>query len=84
MLLGRVIEHVREQNLTAIGIDFVIVVTGVFVAIQMSNWNEDRENRKRGAEFTGRLRTGLGRACRPRGAPVVGLNGACCGARNPC
>lgn len=59
MLLRRVIEHVREQNWTAIGIDFLIVVIGVFVGIQVSNWNEDRENRRRGAEFTERLRADL-------------------------
>lgn len=59
MLLRRVIEHVREQNWTAIGIDFLIVVIGVFVGIQVSNWNEDREARKRGAEFTERLRADL-------------------------
>lgn len=39
MILRRVITHVREQNWTAIGIDFVIVVTGVFIGIQVSNWN---------------------------------------------
>ena len=35
MLLRRVIEHVRDQNWTAIAIDFVIVVAGVFVGIQV-------------------------------------------------
>ena len=30
MLLRRVIEHVREQNWIAIGIDFAIVVVGVY------------------------------------------------------
>src|SRR5512147_1389332 len=46
MLLRRVIEHVREQNWTAIAIDFVIVVIGVFVGIQVSNWNEARVERQ--------------------------------------
>lgn len=31
MLLRRVIEHVRAQNWTAVGLDFVIVVVGVFI-----------------------------------------------------
>lgn len=35
MLLRRVISHVRKQEWTAIGIDFVIVVVGVFVGIQV-------------------------------------------------
>ena len=36
MLLRRVTEHVRDQNWTAVGVDFVIVVIGVFVGIQVS------------------------------------------------
>ncbi len=39
MILRRVIAHVRKQEWTAIGIDFVIVVFGVFFGIQVSNWN---------------------------------------------
>jgi hypothetical protein len=46
MLLRRVIEHVREQNWTAIAIDFVIVVIGVFVGIQVANLNEARVERQ--------------------------------------
>jgi hypothetical protein len=46
MILRRVIEHVREQNWTAVGIDFVIVVIGVFVGIQVSNWNEVRNEQR--------------------------------------
>jgi hypothetical protein len=45
MLLRRVIVHVREQNWTAVGIDFVIVVVGVFIGIQVANWNDERSNR---------------------------------------
>ncbi len=57
--LLRVAEHVRTQNWTAIGIDFLIVVLGVFVGIQVSNWNAERTERQRGAEFTERLRADL-------------------------
>jgi hypothetical protein len=39
MILRRVMQHVRDQDWTAIAIDFVIVVIGVFVGIQVSNWN---------------------------------------------
>lgn len=37
MMLRRVIEHVKNQQWTAVGIDFVIVVIGDFVGIQVSN-----------------------------------------------
>lgn len=47
MLLRRVTQHVRDQNWTAIGIDFVIVVLGVFIGIQVSNWNEAQSAKKR-------------------------------------
>lgn len=36
---------VREQNWFAVAIDFVIVVAGVFLAIQAANWNETRKER---------------------------------------
>ena len=42
MLLRRVMQHVKDQNWTAVAIDFFIVVVGVFVGIQVSNWNEAR------------------------------------------
>ena len=42
MLLRRVMKHVQDQNWTAVAIDFFIVVVGVFVGIQVSNWNETR------------------------------------------
>ena len=45
MILRRVMQHVREQNWFAVGIDFVIVVVGVFIGIQVANWNEARKER---------------------------------------
>ena len=45
MLLRRIIEHVKTENWFAIGIDFVIVVIGVFIGIQVANWNETRNDK---------------------------------------
>src|SRR6056297_1539720 len=42
MLLRRVMKHVRDQNWFAVGLDFLIVVVGVFIGIQVANWNESR------------------------------------------
>ncbi len=42
MILRRIIAHFRKQEWTAIAIDFVIVVFGVFVGLQVNNWNEAR------------------------------------------
>jgi hypothetical protein len=40
VLLRRISNHVNEQNWFAVGVDFIIVVFGVFIGIQVSNWNE--------------------------------------------
>ena len=42
MLLRRVIEHVRAQNWTAVALDLVIVVVGVFIGLQVQEWNNAR------------------------------------------
>jgi hypothetical protein len=57
MLLRRVMEHVREQNWSAIAIDFVIVVVGVFIGIQVSNWNGERATDRQAALFMANLET---------------------------
>jgi len=51
MILRRITEHVRDQNWTAIGIDFMIVVVGVFIGIQVSNWNAARVGRDTEARY---------------------------------
>jgi len=47
VLFRRVIEHVSAKNWFAVGIDFVIVVVGVVIGIQVANWN-DVQNDKAG------------------------------------
>lgn len=55
MLLRRVTLHVRDQNWTAVFIDFVIVVVGVFVGLQVQDWNEFRKDRVEEQHVLGRL-----------------------------
>lgn len=45
MILRRVTEHLSKQHWTAVFLDFVIVVVGVFLGIQVANWNESRKER---------------------------------------
>ena len=45
MILHRVIQHVRNQEWTAIGIDLIIVVVGVYIGIQAQAWNAEGEDR---------------------------------------
>ncbi len=46
MILRRVIAHFRRQEWTAIFLDFLIVVVGVFIGLQVNNWNEARGERR--------------------------------------
>jgi hypothetical protein len=59
VILRRVIEHVRDQNWTAVGIDFCIVVIGVFFGIQVANWNDARAEERRGRAYAERLTADL-------------------------
>jgi hypothetical protein len=59
MRLLRIVQHVREQHWTAIGIDFAIVVIGVFVGIQVANWNAARVDEIRAQAYLARIEDNL-------------------------
>jgi hypothetical protein len=45
MILRHLSQSLKEQNWTAIVIEFILLVTGVFLGIQVANWNEARLER---------------------------------------
>lgn len=55
MLLRRIAEDVKNQNRVAIGIDFAIVVIGVFIGLQATSWNEERIAHSRAETYYKRL-----------------------------
>ena len=55
MILRRVIAHVRQQEWTAIAIDFVIVVLGVFIGLQVQAFAVERERQKSERDYLTRL-----------------------------
>ena len=59
MIPRRIAEHVKAHNWFAVFIDFVIVVIGVFVGIQVSNWNADRLDAHRAHGYLERIRDDL-------------------------
>ena len=59
MILRRLAENLKHQHWTAIGIELVIVVLGVFIGMQVSNWNAEREDDHRAAMFTQHLKEDL-------------------------
>jgi len=46
MIMRRLTARLREENWVAVTIDFVIVVIGVFLGVQASNWNQGRLERR--------------------------------------
>jgi hypothetical protein len=59
MILRRVIGHFRKQEWTAIAIDFLIVVLGVFVGLQVNDWNEARKERALERQYLARIASDL-------------------------
>jgi hypothetical protein len=59
MILRRAREHVMHHNWFAVAVDFAIVVIGVFVGIQASNWNQGRVERQQAREYRAMLRSDL-------------------------
>lgn len=55
MLLRRITKHVKGQNWFAVFIDFIIVVVGVFIGIQVANWNETRKENAQEKDYLIRL-----------------------------
>lgn len=45
MILRRISENLRSQNWFAVAVEFVIVVVGVFMGLQVQDWNEARKER---------------------------------------
>ncbi len=59
MLLRRITQHIKDQNWFAVFIDFFIVIAGVFIGIQVANWNEARGERERRDQIVDALVTDL-------------------------
>ena len=45
MILRRITKHVKDQNWFAVGLDFFIVVTGIWVALMAGQWADERQQR---------------------------------------
>ena len=56
MILRRLVHNLKQQHWTGVGIELVIVVLGVFIGMQVSNWNEARRDRALERQYLERLR----------------------------
>ena len=59
MIFRRFLTRLRLQQWDAIAIELVIVVVGVFIGMQVSNWNEQRREDQRGHEYLIRIQSDL-------------------------
>ena len=59
MILRRFVGSLRRQDWTAVLIELIVVVAGVFIGLQASNWNERLRSDEKAADFTQRLRADL-------------------------
>jgi hypothetical protein len=55
MILRRLAQHLKDQNWTAITIEFVLLVLGVFLGMQVANWNDERHLEARRSAALARL-----------------------------
>lgn len=59
MIYKRFAANLRAQNWFAIGIEFAIVVAGVFVGTQVSNWNAERLEKRETQRMLAQLKPNL-------------------------
>ena len=43
LILSRFSRHVSEHDWFAVGVDLLVLVLGIFLGLQVTNWNEDRK-----------------------------------------
>lgn len=55
MLFRRISIHVKDQNWFAVGLDFFIVVAGILIAFQITEWDAERQNKASEKNYLERL-----------------------------
>ena len=59
MIFKRAIANLRAQNWMAISIEVVIVIVGVFIGTQVSNWNAERLEKRETQRMLSQLKPSL-------------------------
>lgn len=59
MFFRKIAEHLKTQNWTAIGLELGIVIVGVFIGTQVSNWNQERIEKRETERLLLELRPAL-------------------------
>lgn len=59
MIFRRIKAHFEKENWFAVGVDFFIVVVGVFVGLQVQTWNQAQNHKQTEAAYIERIREDL-------------------------
>lgn len=59
MIIRRLVQSLRRRDWFTVVIEILIVVVGVFIGIEVSNWNQDRQNRAMAESHLERLASDL-------------------------
>lgn len=59
MFIRRIVDKLKSQNFSVAGIELVVVILGVFIGIQVSNWNDGRKDETRALAYLERIRADL-------------------------
>ena len=55
MILRRFMNHVNEQNWFAVGLDVIVVIVGIYLGIQVTEWSNERDRRMSEQQYLERL-----------------------------
>lgn len=75
MILRRLSQSIKEQNWTAIVIEFILLVAGVFLGMQVSNWNQESGERAAEIGYLGGLKEDVDYSIRRLRGLVLALEG---------
>src|SRR5210317_368464 len=56
MILRRLMQHVKEQNWFAVGLEVIVVIVGIFLGMQVTEWNDKQKLKSEEVYFLQRLK----------------------------
>jgi len=59
MILRRFTQHIKDQNWFAVGLDIIVVVLGIFLGMQVTDWNEELKEHQEEIQYLQRLHVDL-------------------------
>ena len=74
MILARLFRNVSKQNWFTVSLELLVVVVGIFLGIQATNWNEDRVSRTDGYYYLDLLRGQLDAEIQEREEDIAQLS----------